>query len=732
MNQFITDLRRTVFALCITIIALLIAPLSAHAAQSQPVTSGRAIVQLVSNVDSVSVGEDFTLALSFRLEPHWHTYWRNAGGPGMPVALHWSNADALNLGEIIWPIPQIVHTGPIVNYAFEDKLLLPMSAKLMQDAQVGDTILIEVEAAYLVCYQVCLPESAKLSLPLTIGPREVDNRWNDNIKRALRRAPSDNTAINAAFQYQHGDENSTFALSIADANLSAKLQNGTARNVAIFPYVQDLINADKPQTIAIHENGIATTLEAGWIAKQTYGPKAEQADSPQTLLLAYEINQEGKWKPFGEIITAEANANVPLGQAINASQTNAATPSGFGFWAAVFSALIGGLILNLMPCVFPVLSLKALGLARSAHDPKILRRHGWLYTAGCIVMFMTLAGLLLLLKAGGAAIGWGFQLQNPILVSVMALLFFVIALNLFGVFEFGGRAVSKLQNIGSDTLNPKHENRAAFLTGVLAVIVATPCTAPFMAGALGFALAQSALISLIVFLSLAIGFAAPFLILSYSPKLLSKLPKPGPWMDVFKQALGFPMIMAFIWLIWVLSSLGGNEAVIKTLLTATGIWFLIWSWRFKPILVRAISFIVLLFTVWGIFSISSIQETPTNSPHEQAQTWSPERVAELRAAGHTVFVDFTARWCVSCKVNETLILNTSRAKKLYARTNTKVLIADWTRKDDIIAAELARHGRSGVPLYLVYPAGTTPVSPIILPQTLTFKSLTGALEQASK
>lgn len=391
--------------------------------------------------------------------------------------------------------------------------------------------------------------------------------------------------------------------------------------------------------------------------------------------------------------------------------------------AAMGAALIGGLILNLMPCVFPVISIKALSLAKTAHDdPKTVRAHGWLYTAGVMATFMILTVILLIIKAAGQDIGWGFQLQSPIIVGVLALLLFAIGLNLLGMFEIG----TGLQNTGSG-LATKGGGSGAFFTGALAVVVATPCTAPFMAGAMGYALSQNALVTIVIFAALAIGFALPFLLLSYAPQLLSKLPKPGPWMVRFKEFLAFPMLLAAVWLVWVLSLQVGDLGVGKILTAMVLLGFGIWALRSSSFVTKAFAVLAIFGALVVPFTFSTEAASTSIVQSETVEAWSPARITELNAQGKNVFVDFTAAWCVTCKVNERLVLNTQLTKALFAETGTVKMIADWTNKDDAIAQELARHGRSGVPLYLVYRADNNAVNPQVLPQVLSQSVLEDAL-----
>ena len=535
----------------------------AQGSESQRVTSGKATAQLVTSYDQALPNSDLHIALSLRLEKHWHTYWRNAGGPGVPAELYWTLPKGFVVGDIVWPLPKIVHTGPIVNYAFEDGLLLPMSLHIPLSARVGDVITIDAEASYLVCYEVCLPESAKLSLDIKIGEPIKDARWMANINRALQAAPQENPDFTSAVKRQ----DQLFVLDVK----SKHLQAGQYKNPYFFPYVQDVIDADAPQVVQQGTEGLRLKLTLGWAGENEF--------KSMTGVVSYEHKIDGDWQRRGVIINARTDTSLDIGMLKPAPSLSQSSGTTFGLLVAVLSAFIGGMILNLMPCVFPVLSLKALGLSQTAHTNQgKVRRHGWLYTAGVMASFMALAAVLLSLKAGGAAIGWGFQLQSPVLLACLAILFFIIAFNLFGLFELGGQFMGHIQNTGSG-LTQAPGGAGAFFTGVLAVIVATPCTAPFMAGALGYAFTQSALTALLIFTALGFGFAAPFLALSYAPHLLKRFPKPGPWMDVFKQFLAFPMLGAVIWLTWVLSSVSGEVAVLRLMSAMLGVAFAIWLFQ---------------------------------------------------------------------------------------------------------------------------------------------------------
>ena len=682
----------------IAVILMWLVSSAALAAESISVDTGKVTAQLVTTHDQIAPGQSFHVTLRTVLDDHWHTYWRNPGDSGEPVFIEWDVPDVLTHGEIIWPIPRPIATGPIINYGFEGTPLFPVEFTLSETAEPGSVVTIRANVYYLVCKDVCIPESGTLSLPLLVGEHSPDNRWIDKTSNAIATSPKRGSALGGVTAT--GD---TVTFTFTDLPENADLSSAY-----FFPYDQGLVDHSAPQTVNVGDAGVEITTKPGFLWE-------DGAPDAFDGILKYERG--------GQDIATELT--VTPGAVLSIGQTNSpalARAGGITLVGAIFGALLGGLILNLMPCVFPVISIKALSIAKTAHaDKHQVRREGWLYVAGVIVTFMALTALLLALKAGGAQLGWGFQLQSPKLVAALSILLFVIALNLLGVFEFG----SGLQNTGSD-LTRKDGWAGSFFTGALAVIVATPCTAPFMAGAIGYALAQPAVTTIAVFLALAIGFAAPFLVLSYSPRLLAKLPKPGPWMIRFREFLAFPMFAAAIWLIWVLGRQSGADGMLAALLAMLAFGFAIWFFKRKNVVSKALGSLMMLATLALPFAITSSALTET--AELQADAWSPQRVAELRAEGRPVFVDFTADWCVTCKVNERLVLKKKAAKELFKETNTAFLVADWTNKNDEIAQELASHGRSGVPLYLVYTPDNKGVSPEILPQVLTQSVLRDALK----
>ncbi len=684
-------------SLCLFFVSLV----PSYAAESESVDTGKVVASLVSSNDSAAPGETIDLALRTILDPGWHTYWRNPGDSGEPVQLDWQLPEGWETGEITWPLPMTLPTGPIINYGFEGAPLFPVSVSVPETAEPGTIQTLTLDFYYLVCADICIPENGSASIDMPIGESVKDDRWDVLIQDAVNTSPKP-APISAAIN-QEAEE---AVLTLAD------LPEGDFSESYFFPFDQGIVAHSEPQTVAKGENGIEIRVasEYGWdngLPDQISGVLSYQQNGVRT----------------GSEINVTVGESLDIGQVASAGDAAAVGAGSFTLIGAIFGALLGGLILNLMPCVFPVISMKALSIAKTAHGERaVIRREAWAYTAGVLATFLVLTILLIALKAAGSEIGWGFQLQSPLVVAGLALLIFAVGLNLLGVFEFG----TSFQNTGS-SLTTKGGVRGSFFTGLLAVIVATPCTAPFMAGAIGYAVAQPVAVTVAVFLALAIGFALPFLLIAYVPRLLKVLPKPGPWMVRFKELLAFPMFAAAIWLVWVVSLQAGSMGLLKVLSAMLLLALAVWAFKSSK---NSIKSLAVLVGVLALFVIISIRPGSATTVDLTQEAWSTERVDELRAEGRPVFVDFTAAWCVTCKVNETLVLEKDKTKQLFLDTNTAFLVADWTNKDDEIAQELERYGRAGVPLYLVFPSGDNSVSAEVLPQVLTYDVVKEAIERA--
>ena len=692
----------------------------ANAAAAAPVKTAHVALELVAQSRGITPGGQVTVALSQDIQTEWHTYWRNSGDSGAPTELTWTLPAGWTAGDIVWAPPTRQPTGPLMNYGYAGKVLLPVTLTAPKSARIGDAVELKAHASVLVCADVCVPEDADLTLtlPVVASAPEMDPVNGPGIATALEMSPKPGFAKAVFTQAGKTLKLAVFGEGLKGADVSDSY---------FYPYAADLIDHGKPQLIERGPEGLTFTL--------TPSPGKEDGPVPAAV--------EGVVIVAGHAFEVKAmpGALPPEASGLGPAQAKPTSPAGgdLGIFAAIAFAFVGGLILNLMPCVFPILAMKAASLAGHAHDRKEAQAQGLAFLAGAVGTFLALAGVLIAVRAGGAAVGWGFQLQSPPVVAGLALLMLAVALNLSGLFEIG----SSLQGLGAEAAS-RGGLAGAFLTGALAVVVAAPCTAPFMAPALGWALVQPPLASLAVFFGLGLGFAAPFTLVAFIPGLLARLPRPGGWMEGFRRLMAFPMYGTAAWLAWVLAVQSGSDALARVfaaaVILALGVWLLGSAQRRaglgqRPvkslILGAALTIAALTAAIWPNYAepaeAGSTEARGSSIPYE---AYSPEKLAEVRATGKPVFINFTAAWCVTCQVNEKVAFSTRTAAEAFAKSGTVYLKADWTRRDAVIAEELARHGRAGVPLYLVYPAGGG--DPVILPQILTGEMVAGALETAAK
>jgi thiol:disulfide interchange protein len=686
---------------CLLIAALAAAPLALAAGSVVKTPQVRA--ELVAQApEGVVAGKPLQLGLLIEHQPHWHTYWKNPGDSGLPTTFEWKLPAGFAAGDIEWPTPQKLPIGPLLNYGYEGRVLLPVTVKV-PEGFAGETLAVKLRADWLVCKEVCIPESGEFDLALPARAATAGHAA--EFQAASARQPQDVAGAQASAKLE-GDK-----LVLRIAGLPAAWQG---QALEAFPETAGVLqNAAKPET----------AWQGGeWQARIALDPQRSASPQAMPVVLAragapaglrVDVKVTTPWPAVAEA------APLPSLGAGTVTTPAAAPADGPGLGLALVFALAGGVLLNLMPCVFPILSLKVLGFATAAHDRRRLLAGGLAYTAGVVLSFVALAALLLALRAGGEQLGWGFQLQQPAVVAALAVLFTLIGLNLAGVFEFG----SVLPNSWASA-QARHPLVDALLTGVLAVAVASPCTAPFMGASLGAAVTLPAPQALTVFAALGLGMALPYLAASAWPVLARALPRCGVWMQHFKTLMAFPMFATVVWLVWVLGQQAGIDATAALLATLLAVAFAAWalgSPTLGPKARRGFGALALmLLAAAAIWALPALREGPsaaTRAAEAGWEPWSAARVQELSAQGRPVFVDFTAAWCVTCQINKRTTLERAEVKAEFERHRVALLRADWTRRDAAITAELARLGRSGVPVYALYAPGSA--GPNVLSEILS-------------
>jgi len=672
--------------------ALLAAPLLALAAPPQAATE-HVQARLVSSQSTVAPGQRFTVALEQNIKSHWHTYWINPGDSGQATSIDWMGAEA---GPIQWPTPTVQPIGPLVNYGYEGRAALLVELTVPADAKAGSRFKPTAEVRWLVCKDVCIPEQVSLGLDLpVVGSAAAAKAGDDAAQieewRGLIPKPAN------------------FAVQIKPAPQGVRLSGPTpgVTKAYFFADTWGAVTHSAPQALKSEGGGWALDVPAG------EEPVAAGKPLSGVLVLTTGAGDQA-WALSAPMPEGAGKGPGPADLSAPAAGTApaAATPapeSDLGLLPALALALLGGLILNLMPCVFPVLSIKALALVNKGNH----KAEGLAYTAGVLASFVALAAVLIALRAGGQQVGWGFQFHSPVFVLVVAYLLFLVGLSLSGFFEIGGR----ITGIGSG-LAARDGLAGSFFTGVLAAVVATPCTAPFMGAALAFALSQPAAVMVAVFLALGLGLALPFLVLAFWPAAQRWLPRPGAWMDKFKQFLAFPMYAAVVWLLWVLAQQAGPDGVALALgglvLMAFGLW---WRNASGASALGTGAAVVSIVMALGVATWIKPVSADVRTAGESTEAFSSERLAELRGQNKPVFVNLTAAWCISCLVNERVALSRPEVHEAFAKAGVVYLKGDWTREDPKITAVLKAHGRSGVPLYLYYAPGAAEAQ--VLPQILT-------------
>jgi thiol:disulfide interchange protein DsbD len=681
----------------------------AWAGESAAVRSDRATMTLAAEVTSVTPGQPFRIGLRQRLAPGWHTYWQNPGDAGLPPELALNLPAGASSGEIQWPAPFRIPFGPLVNYGYEGATLLPLVITPPADLAPGQDFTIRAHGNWLVCEQVCIPEEGSFVLTL---PVEAAARTDTAMAPLFQQAEAD-IPRPSPWQARIGFGAKDGALLLEGADLSPQ----SVKGAFFFPAEFGVLDHAGPQPLQVAEGALRLGLPRGEIALPARVEGVIAITDGAGIRSAYNISAAP-----GPVPTLAGSSGTATGQA---------SPSQLPLGQALLWAALGGLILNLMPCVFPILAMKALGIARlSGAARSEVRAHGASYTAGVVLSFLALGGGLLALRLAGQNAGWGFQFTSAPFVALTGWLMLAVGLNLSGVFQFSGPVGA------GGALTARGGHLGSFATGALAVLVATPCTAPFMAAAIGAALALPPAGTMAVFAAMGFGMAAPYALLALAPGLARLLPRPGAWMERLKQLLAFPMYGAALWLLWVLAQLTGPEGLAAALAGGLAIGFGGWAlgtaqtaqgrgWRLAG---RGGAILALVLAALLLPRLLDAPPGTTTTAEAGAQPWSESQVAEMRAQGRPVFVNLTAAWCITCKVNERLALNTDAVRNAFAERNVVYLTGDWTRGGEAISALLRSHGREGVPLYLVYPAngGAPQVLPQILTESIVLRALTPA------
>jgi thiol:disulfide interchange protein DsbD len=727
---------------------------------SNSVTQPHVTAELIGEVANVMPGKPFLVALHLHMDPDWHTYWINPGDAGLPTRIKWTLPPGFTAGPIQWPVPEIHKMGPLTTYGYGGDVYLLTTITPPADASGSGKMEIKAKATWLVCQEECIPGAADLVLPVSFNIPEGGAESLDRQKffaEAKKRLPAANTLweVESTYSIKPGIgrpgqqalwiqfKNKPGIDALAPGNIYFFPEQGNV----LDPRENDNSHPDPGQKISsfilpltLQQNGEKPAQVSGVLvsdqplscaAKAVYlAPFATNATDIPVI--------SGSLAPAASNTASAASTSSPVPGASDGHRPPLQTEQPF-LLAVLGAAFLGGIILNLMPCVLPVLALKVFSLIRHAgENPRDAWKQGAAFTVGVVLSFWALAAVLLALRAAGNHLGWGFQMQSPGFVLTLIFIFFLLALNLFGVFELGTSLV------GLDAKAAGHADGlfGSFLNGALATLAATPCTAPFMGSALGFAAEQPAAVSFLIFTALALGMAAPYLLLTFFPGALRFVPKPGAWMEALKQFMGFLLLATVIFLVYVFGALVGGEQVpwllVSLLIAGLAAWIYgRWSGPERSAGVRAAAFVLALLVLGGaIWWGAALAMTKPSPQHETAsadtkpspqyetasadgwQPWTPAAVDAALAQGRPVFVDFTAAWCLSCKVNERVALEADNVRAAFAQKNVALFRADWTQADPAITAALRQYHRDGVPLYLYYtPAARD--APEILPAVLT-------------
>ncbi|MDO8770820.1 MAG: protein-disulfide reductase DsbD family protein [Burkholderiaceae bacterium] len=700
----------------ITRLLMLLILLGVGVASAQPggksvVVTERTRAELLAYApEGVEPGKPVWVGLQLAHQPDWHSYWKNSGDSGLPTKLEWKLPAGVLAGEIAWPMPRKYPIGTLINYGYEHTVMLPVPLTITPEfkpSPLAGALEVKLKAQWLVCRKECIPEEGEFSLSIPVRSATALHGPIFQASFAAQPKPLAGQATASV------DGN---ALRVRVSGLPTGLRG---KQMEFFPETSEVIETSAPWSQAWDGKT--------WTAQVPLSPNRTQSPDVMPIVLtqgaqgwSIDARVQGTWPA----VAAPVALSPALQEALRSNAAAAESGAGMTFMAALLGALLGGLILNLMPCVFPVLAIKVVGFTQHAGDQRARRLDGVAYSAGVIASFAALGLLVIALRSAGQQLGWGFQLQMPGVVAALAVLFSLIGLNLAGVFEVRQLVPTRLASLQSS-----HPVLNAFLSGVLAVVVASPCTAPFMGAALGFAVGLPAAQALLIFAALGAGMALPYLVASWVPAVGRLLPRPGEWMVTFRRVMAFPMFAAVVWLLWVLGQQSGIDAVSALLVVLIAISMLAWSMGLQGrsrVIVGVIALAWAAGFAWLLAGqIGAARPERVAAANDGAwQAWEPGRVEQLLASGRPVFVDFTAAWCVTCQYNKKTVLENPEVLADLAARDISLLRADWTLRDPAITAALAALGRNGVPLYVLYSSNT---APRILSEILSRSELRTAL-----
>ena len=699
----------------------------AHAAHTQ--------VQLLLSAETAKPGDTIWAGVDLKMEPGWHTYWKNPGDAGQATEIKWQLPAGVTAGEIQWPLPEKLPPAEVTTYGYENEVMLLVPLTLASNLPAGPLNL-AAKVSWLECKESCIPASAGVQVVLNVGNENKTSAdaaaiesWNSRVPK-----PWTNLIIQAWWEKTTNDDTRNLIIGLPSDS------NELDRSDDFFPDSNDNFEV-QALTESIALAVLQKTTREIYLRKSV---KKFSGDWPKEISGVWFIQKGITAKSYA--IKFPIADQAPANEIISAPAVSSPSLPAQSLWQMLLFAFIGGLILNIMPCVLPVIALKILGFVSEAKsEPRRVRNLGLIYAAGVLLSFLALAALVIGVKAAGNHAGWGMQFGSPVFIVCLTTLVTLVALNLFGVFEviLGGRAIGAAGELAS-----KHGAAGAFFNGVLATVLATPCTAPFLGAALGFAFAQSAVVIVLIFLTVGLGLASPYILLSWNPAWLKFLPKPGAWMEKFKIAMGFPMLATVVWLFNVAaSSYGKNVLWLGIFLVVVAFA----AWIFGEFVQRgrarkgvALALVLILLAGGYAFALekeldwrTAMPDTSTTGSLKESadgidwQRWSPEAVATARAAGKVVLVDFTADWCLTCQVNKKTSIEITSVREKIKSLNAVALLGDYTHFPDAITTELNRYNRAGVPLVLVYPKSADAAA-IVLPEVLTPGIVLDALDRAAK